>query len=223
MKNKKRSAAKAQRPNERAAREREGRRWQAREAARYIRDGMEALIRAAASEDSDESHKAMEVAKRCWLIAGLAITLGTTQLNGVAEKLRMVADALEGKLHGAKFDDAIREAVNKALHTGNRMDEREPDPDRVHRGDLPLAFVSEVHDKMVVVCTKRGFKETPTKDALRRRLKILGYGLSERPGARRKTNSKAKLPRPEITRNRGNHICQSPRNSRVAMQEHETT
>ena len=51
MKKKKRTAAKMQRPNERAAREREGRRWQAREAARHIRSAVEALIRVAGAAE----------------------------------------------------------------------------------------------------------------------------------------------------------------------------
>jgi hypothetical protein len=129
MKKKKPAVAKMQRPEERTAREREGRRWQAREAARYIRDGEEALFRGAgAAEDSDEHRKAMEQAGRCWLLAGLSITMdreaagpfvASGSFAGVARKLRLVADVLEGKPIDAKYDDAIRKALTKRCAQGN--------------------------------------------------------------------------------------------------------
>jgi hypothetical protein len=64
------------------------------------------------------------------------------------------------------------------------MHERELDPDRVRRDYLPLPFLSEGHDALAVVLTNMGYTTMPTKDALRYRLKILGYGLSaDKPGA----------------------------------------
>jgi hypothetical protein len=87
--------------------------------------------------------------------------------------LRMVADALEGKLKGARYDDAIWKAYCKASDTGKRKHERNF-PSR------PL--FSELYDALIIVLKEMGFKDAPTKDGLRHRLQILGWLMSKKQG-----------------------------------------
>jgi hypothetical protein len=182
-------------PNERAARQREGRRWQAREAARYIREGVEALYRAAApATDSDETLEAMEDAKRLWLLAGLSMTLEIpVDDDAVARKLEMVAKVLRGQSINPKYDALYREAYDVALRKGNRYDERPIDPDRQKSGYHPLPFPSEVWDALAVVLSNRNSRwYRRDKRAMRRRLAQLGYGFSQKAGTRRKNCHGAK-------------------------------
>ena len=64
------------------------------------------------------------------------------------------------------YDAAIRKAYDKACRTGNR---------KAERSIKFIPFFSEVHDALSVVLTQMGYTKMPTKYALRRRLKILGY------------------------------------------------
>jgi hypothetical protein len=147
----------------------------ARCAAAYIRAALKYF--AQKSGTSDEMCRAINVgAKEAWFIAGMHICAS----QDTAGILRLVADALEGKLRpAAKGDDEIHEAYGKAIRTGKRCHERTiwfmPFPSEVY----------EAFDKGPDVHWSR-----PSKDALSRRLKILGLPLSEKPGARRKTPQK---------------------------------
>ena len=114
----------------------------------------------------------------------------SSYLDHPADFLRMVAESLDGKLHGARYDAALEEAYRRAKKTGKRKGERS-NPWR------PL--FSEVDDALAFVLTELSYRDRPTKDGLRVRLKILGRRLSKKQGRHRKR----KLPRPEITRNRG--------------------
>jgi hypothetical protein len=207
---KKPAVKKRSNPNGLTAKEREARRWQAREVARYINLGVEAVARgAAAPKDSDERHKAIKDSYIYWRRAGVLLSYDPCGFVPVAEKLELVTKVLKGKSIGAKYDDAYREAFQKALHTGSRMHERSPVPYRDRRDYLMLPFThdrpdylilpfpSEVDDKLAVVFTNRGHKKKPSKRAARRRLAQLGYGFSQKRGRRKK------LSRPEITRSRG--------------------
>ena len=93
--------------------------------------------------------------------------------------VRMVLDALDGKLRGAgPNDDALMEWVEKAVRTGNR---------KAERTIWLFPFLSEIHDASGFVQTPKQKKNQ--KDAWRRRLKILGQGLSDKSGALRKSRS----------------------------------
>jgi hypothetical protein len=92
--------------------------------------------------------------------------------------LHMVADALEGKLHGAKYDALIKEAYHEAANKGKRKDER----------NFPFRpLFSEFYDALLSVLKKKGYKddEMPDEDAMRARLKLLGYLLSKKQGRHR--------------------------------------
>jgi hypothetical protein len=117
----------------------------------------------------------------------------STNLDNPADFLRMVVESLEGKLHGARYDDAIEEAYWKACKTGKRKAERS-NPNR------PL--FSEVADALILVLTEMGYnKDGPTEDGLRSRLKILGFRLSKKQGQHRKI-----CHGPESLRNRGKRL-----------------
>jgi hypothetical protein len=128
----KKKAAKMLTPNERAPTKSEIRRWLVREAARYIREGVEASYRAGiAAEDSDERHEALEHVRRCSLKAVEAITGGSafgplitssaSLSDNVAKVLRLVSAAANGKLkgnsRGGDYDEEIRDTWWRAAGT----------------------------------------------------------------------------------------------------------
>jgi len=101
----------------------------------------------------------------------------------------MVADALEGKLKGARYDDAIWKAYCKASDSGKRKHERNF-PSR------PL--FSELYNALILILTEMGYKdEMPTPDGVRRRLKILGWLMSSKgwQNAREKSGFHARARR----------------------------
>ena len=178
----KKKAAKAQRPNKRA-RERVAERRLAHHIARDLQRGDEWFLKAGkAAEDSREQRMAFEMAGNHWYRVCMQICG-----FGATKWLRLVADALEGRLHGAKFDEAIEKAVIKATRDGARRNERELNI---------FPFPSEVYEAFKQNVTEQ-YKQTgkssrvPVKDALIRRAKILGHRLSERPGRHRKKNATA--------------------------------
>ena len=185
MKKKERATAKTQTPKERAENKRL-RRKLAQFAALHIRNALTAFGRArfGRAADSDEK-RAMNDVKKSWFLAGLLISCGYPDPAEFdpAKFLRLVAEALDGKFHVAKYDDAIHEAHRRAVRTGKRRDERD---------SILCPFPSELYDAFkqnVAEQWERTEKPSrvPHKDAMIRRAKILGYDLSEKPGRHRKT------------------------------------
>jgi len=138
-------------------------------AAEYIRQALEGVSVAVKSGKSDELRRAINLgAKEAWFMAGVHISASQSP----SEVLRLVASALEGNLRpAAKGDDAILEAYSKAIRTGKRCHERTI---------WFMPFLSEVYAAFDNGPDARWSR--PTKDALRRRLQILGLPLSEKPG-----------------------------------------
>jgi hypothetical protein len=192
---KKRTAAKMQPPNQHVAcnfggqdlaepgclmtNEYVERGWWAHDTANQLRLAMRSYKRAIEpTTDSNGRRRALEDAKDYFLEFGLLINE-----SDLADSLRLVADALQGKLRGAKDDERILEAYFKAVQTGKRHAER--------RKNSPPLF-SEVYDAYIDIAkskwvdTRVGWKSL-NKDALRRRLKILGCPLSVKPGQHRKS------------------------------------
>jgi hypothetical protein len=130
MKKKERTASKTQRPNQYMARNLGGqdlaepgclmtdeyveRCWWAHDTAGWVRSAMDSLERAAdAAEGSNEKRRALEDAKERLLVFGCCIN--ENDENDLADSLHMVANALEGKLRGAKNDERYLEAYFKAV------------------------------------------------------------------------------------------------------------
>jgi hypothetical protein len=147
----------------------------ARVAAEYIRQALEVIEvahKSGKSGKSDKMCRAIEHARELWAMAGMYISCSQSP----AEVLGLVAKALEGKLRlAAKGDDAILEAYGKAIRAGKRYHERTM---------WLMPFVSEVYDAFDKGPDVHWWR--PTKDVLRRRLRILGLPTSEEPGACRK-------------------------------------
>jgi hypothetical protein len=159
MKKKKRTAANVQRPNKRVENHK-----LAFLVATFIRSAQRELDRAiAAAEDSDEEREATEFVKDFWFQAGQMINFGNPAM------MRLVADELEGKLHGANYDDAILRAHAKAMRTG--------------KGLKVWPRTSEIDNAGIILS---GISPWPTKRYLRHRARILGCGTSPKPGAPRK-------------------------------------
>jgi len=138
-------------------------------ATEYIRQALEGVELA---HKSGKIKRAIEHAKESWAMAGMYISSSQSP----AEVLRLIASALEAKLRpAAKGDEAILEAYGKAIRTGKRYHERTM---------WLMPFVSEVYDAFDKGPDVRRWR--PTKDVLRRRLRILGLPTSEEPRARRK-------------------------------------
>jgi len=162
---------------------------------RSMADGVAGTI-TSVTDFLGQKESAANLAKLEAAIKTMFAVLGThliSNLDIAPDFLRMVAKALDGKLKGAKYDDAIRKAYCKASDTGNRKHER----------NYPFRpLFSELNDKLPVVLTELGFEEGdgPTERGLRRRLKILGWSMSTKQG---KHPKKAKLPRLDRDRNRG--------------------
>jgi len=86
--------------------------WWAHDTAGWIRSAMDSLEQAAdAAEGSDEKRRALEDAKEHLLVFGEIIRSGGDDL---ADSLHLIADALEGKLRGAKNDERYLEAYFQA-------------------------------------------------------------------------------------------------------------
>src|ERR1017187_4553961 len=118
---KKKKAAKKLSPKQERAMQRVRLRGLACRAAAEIQCAFNSIDRSRASEDSNEQLNAMEEAESALLsMAGLIVTFR----HDPAKFLHMVAYALKGKLRGARFDDAIDEAVERAIRDGNRKAER---------------------------------------------------------------------------------------------------
>jgi hypothetical protein len=116
-----------------------------------------------------------------------------------ARFLQLIAAALDGKLHGTKYEEAFLNACGKAIK--RRL--RNKTSPGLEINDLCLTS-SEVTDVMALVCTEMGLKKFPNKTSHVRRhvLRLaakLGYKLGYKCGRPRK-----KLPRLEVTQNRGN-------------------
>jgi hypothetical protein len=173
---------KVQRRNQRA-RERVLERRLAHSIARDFQHGDKWFLKAGkAAENSDEQLRAFEIARNHWFSTCTMICS-----LGAAKWLRLVADALEGKLHGAKDDEAIEEAVKKAVCDGERRHERDL---------IFFPFASELYDAFKQIVAERWQRtrkpsRVPHKDALIRRAKILGHGLSKKRGR----PHKKRLPR----------------------------
>ena len=162
---KKKKAANTLSPNEARARECD----LARRMARWITKANDYWRRAANAEpDSNEQRVATGTAENFSHMVGFWIT----NIDNPAKILHLVADALDGKRLGAKFDDALLEAFEKAMRSPTRGAQRSMNL-------LPLS--SEVDDKLSVVLTKMGYKKkAPTRDAQLRRLKVLGHTPSKK-------------------------------------------
>jgi hypothetical protein len=173
------------------------------------------------------------------MLVGMFVCLSNSNSNNRAGFLQLVVDELKGKLRPAgKDDDAILEALEKAVHTGKRHHERtlyiQPFPSEVSEAydalpkrrqgrtgkdtkpltaeekktirDLewsgfPHAIIEDEIGKSYkrtdngepVAVNENGgampalTKPTKDKDYLRDRLKILGWLLTDKPGAPRKS------------------------------------
>jgi hypothetical protein len=150
-----------------------------REMARDVASQIATVLDFQGRPDS-ESGKLDLAARKMFALLNIFISCN---LDIAPQFLRMVADALEGKLHAPKFDNAIANAHWKARTTGKRKDER---------SNLSRPLLSEVDDALTFVLTEMGYKKQPHKDALRRRLKILGLRLSEKQGRHRKKKATAR-------------------------------
>lgn len=161
---------------ENGSRERVLRHEFAHRTAKLIRQAMELqedAVKLARVKVSPEYEAARIQAVRAWGIFGQHFWLFSDGDNP-GRFLRLVADALDGKLHGARYDDAIIKAYKKASRTGKRQAERTLNI---------LPFFSEVRNALLI---QSGRSPVPTGRALRRRLEILGYPLSKKAGRPRK-------------------------------------
>src|SRR5437667_3970412 len=112
---------KKKRPNERAHVRVNLRRF-AYDVAADIRRATDCIERSNASKDGNWQRSAMEEAERCMLSFAGAVVVTCRQ--NPAECLRMIANALEGILSGAPFDEAILKACEIAAVKGKRRHER---------------------------------------------------------------------------------------------------
>jgi len=109
--------------------------WWAHDTAEELQLAMRSYKRAIdPATDSNGRRKALENAKDHFLCFGLLINE-----SDLADSLRLVADALEGKLRGAKNDERILKAYFEAVQTGKRSAERS-------KNSPPL--FSEVYDAL---------------------------------------------------------------------------
>jgi hypothetical protein len=150
-----------------------GERRFAEDVARWMERAREQLDRAGkAADDSAEQRRAFAnfYAACEWIGRYLAASASP-------KTLRQLANVLDGeKLPGAPHDDLLLRAYEKAACEGKRKAEREGVLLPVCPDGLP--FFSEVDEAYRALAKLHG-EPTLTEEQVRRRLKVLGLGLSK--------------------------------------------
>jgi hypothetical protein len=105
------------------------------------------------------------------------IFLFISMINGhsnanLPRTLRLIADALDGKLRGTNNEEAVLMACERAMK--RRSEKRRLEGRRGWRISDFSADPRDVQDLLPVVCTQMGLKKAPHRDHVRRILKKLG-------------------------------------------------
>jgi hypothetical protein len=133
--------------------------------------------RAVTADTSEGARQWVELADKYSDLVGQLITRN----DDPARYLRLIVDALDGKHHGTKNDDAILLAHLEAVRTSD-------DPPRI--SELEEAFVNIA--KLNWNENHRAWTK-PSQRTLKRRYKALGGILSAKPGRHRKAAGKSGL------------------------------
>ena len=151
------------------------REW-AQRLARSILRARESVNKLAfAKKNSDREQLLLKAAEANHHYVGLHLCQFPTRF------LRLVAEELEGKLRGTKYEEAFLEACKRAV--ARRL--------RLRKSGVDIAdhmpWLQDVNDLLPSVCTQMGLKRSPHKDYVRRLGKKHKQRLLAKRGRRKKS------------------------------------